>query len=177
VDVNDAGEGTPGAAEADGVLRGDVDTGSGGDGDIFNAACDLAVEDDIAGGLAGIGAGLGGEIAAAVRVNLRVVKDGGGVSEDEVDAALDVGVDVVLAAVVGEERVLMAKACPVLPAVFSKVRLSASNPAPLISTVSVKKVPPACLALRLLVMTTSEGDLPMPTRVMLVWFWVTMTRS
>jgi len=129
--------------------------------------------------LAGIGAGLGGEIAAAVRVNLRVVKDGGGVSEDEVDAALDVGVDVVLAAVVGEERVLMAKesavfedgaigadgggdGLSVLPAVFSKVRLSASNPAPLISTVSVKKVPPACLALRLLVMTTSEGICPCP---------------
>ena len=38
-----------------------------------------------------------------------MVEDGGGVAEDEVDAALDVGVDVVLAAVVGEERVLMAE--------------------------------------------------------------------
>jgi hypothetical protein len=38
-----------------------------------------------------------------------VVEDGGGVAEDEVDAAFDVGVDVVLAAVVGEEGVLMAE--------------------------------------------------------------------
>ena len=43
-----------------------------------------------------------------------MVEDGGGVAEDEVDAALDIGVDVVLAAVVGEERVLMAEEAAVL---------------------------------------------------------------
>ena len=43
-----------------------------------------------------------------------MVKDGGGVAEDVVDAALDVGVDVVLAAVVGEERVLVAEEPAVL---------------------------------------------------------------
>ena len=42
------------------------------------------------------------------------VEDGGGVAEDVVDAAFDVGVDVVLAAVVGEERVLMAEEAAVL---------------------------------------------------------------
>ena len=55
-----------------------------------------------------------GEIAGAVGVDLGVVEDGGGVAEDEVDAALDVGVDVVLAAVVGEERVLVAEEAAVL---------------------------------------------------------------
>ena len=43
-----------------------------------------------------------------------MVEDGGGVAEDEVDAAFDVGVGVVLAAVVGEERVLMAEEAAVL---------------------------------------------------------------
>ena len=43
-----------------------------------------------------------------------MVEDGGGVAEDEVDAAFDVGVDVVLAAVVGEEGVLMAEEAAVL---------------------------------------------------------------
>ena len=43
-----------------------------------------------------------------------MVEDGGGVAEDEVDAALDVRVDVVLAAVVGKERVLMAEEAAVL---------------------------------------------------------------
>ena len=42
-------------------------------------------------------------------MNLDVIEDGGGVAEDEVDAAFDVRVEVVLAAVVGEERVLMAE--------------------------------------------------------------------
>ena len=65
-------------------------------------------------------------------------------------------------------RTAAATACPVLPAVFSKVRLSASNPSPLISMVSVKNVPPACLAFRLLVITTSAGDFPIPTSVILV---------
>ena len=74
-------------------------------------------------------------------------------------------------------RLATATAWPVLPAAFSMVRLSASKFAPLISRVSVKKVPPADLALRELVMTTSEGDFPRPRRVMLGWFWVMMTRS
>jgi hypothetical protein len=52
---------------------------------------------------------LSGEIAGAVGVELGVVEDGGGVAEDEVDAAFDVGVEVVLAAVVGEEGVLVAQ--------------------------------------------------------------------
>jgi hypothetical protein len=38
-------------------------------------------------------------------VEFGVVEDGGGVAEDEVDAAFDVGVEVVLAAIVGEEGV------------------------------------------------------------------------
>src|SRR3979490_1474787 len=42
-------------------------------------------------------------------MKLGVVEDGGGVAEDEVDAAFDVGVDVILAAVVGEEGVLVAE--------------------------------------------------------------------
>ena len=67
------------------------------------------VEDDVAGGLVGCGAGLRGEVAGAVGVEFGAVEDGGGVAEDEVDAAFDVGVDVVLAAVVGEESVLMAE--------------------------------------------------------------------
>ena len=65
-------------------------------------------------GLVGRGAGLRGEVAGAVGVELGVVEDGGGVAEDEVDAAFDVGVDVVLAAVVGEEGVLMAEEAAVL---------------------------------------------------------------
>ena len=79
-----------------------------------DAAGDFAVEDDVAGGLVGGGAGLRGEVAGAVGVEFGVVEDGGGVAEDEVDAAFDVGVDVVLAAVVGEERVLMAEEAAVL---------------------------------------------------------------
>jgi hypothetical protein len=47
-------------------------------------------------------------------VDLVVVEDGGGVAEDEVDAAFDVGVDVVLAAEVGEEGVLVAEEAAVL---------------------------------------------------------------
>ncbi len=83
--------------------------GSMGGGVVVDAAGDFAVEDDVAGGLVGGGAGLRGEVAGAVGVEFGVVEDGGGVAEDEVDAAFDVGVDVVLAAVVGEEGVLMAE--------------------------------------------------------------------
>ena len=61
-----------------------------------------------------VGAGLGGDVAGAVGVYLGVVEDGGGVAEDEVDATFDVGVGVVLAAVVGEECVLMAEEAAVL---------------------------------------------------------------
>ncbi len=107
-----------------------------------------------------------------------LVEDGGGVAEDEVDAAGDEALEVVLAAVVGEKGVLVAEEADVLEdgavgadgggdglaggwprrwAVFSMVRLSASKPSPSISAVSVKKVPPACLALRELVMTVSSG--------------------
>ena len=57
---------------------------------------------------------MGGEVAGAVGVEFGVVEDGGGVAEDEVDAAFDVGVEVVLAAVVGEEGVLMAEEAAVL---------------------------------------------------------------
>jgi hypothetical protein len=163
-------------------------------GCVADAAGDPAVEDDVAGGLVGGGAGLRGEEAGRVGVEYAAVEDGGGVAEDEVDASFNVRVDVVLAPVIGEERVLMPEEAaaledgavaadgdsdsrPVLPAVFSKVILSASKPGPLISTVSVKKVPPACLALSELVMTTSSGDLPMPIKVMLGWFCVTITRS
>jgi len=183
-DVDDPREWTPGTAEADGIARGCCLIRRRGRGD---SAGDFAVEDDVAGGLIGRGARLRGQVAGAVRVNFGVVEDCRSVAEDEVDATLDVGIEVVLAAVVGEERVLVAEKAAVLEdgaigadrcsdglagvaAVFSKVMLSASNPAPLISAVSVKKVPPACLALRLLVMTTSEGDFPVPIRVMLVWF-------
>ena len=62
----------------------------------------------------GRGAGLRGDEAGAVGVELVAIEDGGGVAEDVVDAAFDVGVDVVLAAVVGEERVLMAEEAAVL---------------------------------------------------------------
>ncbi len=123
-----------------------------------------------------------------------MVEDGGSVAEDEVYAAFDVGVDVVLAAVVGEEGVLVAEEAAALEdgAVGAdgdgdglagvaggvlKVRLSASKASPLTSTVSVKKVPPAALALRELVMTTSSGELAFANDVMLGWFCVTMTRS
>ena len=47
-------------------------------------------------------------------MDLGVVEDGCGVAEDEVDSAFDVGVDVVLAAVVGEEGVLVAEEAAVL---------------------------------------------------------------
>ena len=69
---------------------------------------DAGVEDDVAGGLGGRGAGLGGEVGGADLVDLGVVEDGGGIAEDEVDTAGDVGIDVVLAAEVGEESVLIA---------------------------------------------------------------------
>jgi len=69
----------------------------------IDAAGDAAVEDDVASGLVWRGAGLCGEVDGSVGVDLGVVEDGGGVAEDEVDAAFDVGVDIVLAAVVGEE--------------------------------------------------------------------------
>ena len=81
---------------------------------MVDAAGDAAVEDDVAGGLVWRGAGLCGEVAGAVGVEFGVIEDGGGVAEDEVDAAFDVGVDVVLAAMVGEEGVLMAEEAAVL---------------------------------------------------------------
>ena len=161
---------------------------------VLKHAGDLAVDDDVAGGLIGRGAGLRGEIAGAVGVDLGAVEDGSGVAEDEVDSTFDVGVEVVLAAVVGEEGVLMAEEAAVLEdgavgadsdgdgltsvsgGVF-KGDVVGLEARPLTSTVSVKKVPPACFALRLLVITTSAGDLPLPMSVMLGWFWVTMTRS
>src|ERR1035438_933118 len=88
----------PGAAEVDtGTMR--------VRGRIRVTGSDSAVEDDVARALIGGGAGLRGDVAGAVGVNLRMIEDGGGVAEDEVDGALDVRVDVVLAAVVGEERV------------------------------------------------------------------------
>ncbi len=75
---------------------------------------DAAVGDDVAGGLVGGGARLRGEIAGGELVELGVVEDGLGVAEDEVDGAFDVGVEVVLAAVVGEEGVLVAEDAAVL---------------------------------------------------------------
>ena len=65
-------------------------------------------------GWVGRGAGLRGDEAGAVGMELVVVEDGGGIAEDVVDATLDVGVDVVLAAVVGEERVLVAEEAAML---------------------------------------------------------------
>src|SRR3984885_13480664 len=112
VDVDDARVGAPGAAEADDVgalgAWGSVGCGRGwwcG----LEVGGDFAVEDDVAAGLVGVGAGLGGDEAGAVGVERGAIEDGGGVAEDVVDAAFDVGVEVVLAAVVGEEGVLMAK--------------------------------------------------------------------
>src|ERR1035441_5965739 len=111
IDVDHAREGTPGTAEADGALRGLRRSGSCGFG---ISTGDLAVDDHVASVLMERGTRLRGEVAAAVGVDLGVVEDGSGVAEDEVDAALDVGVDVILAAVVGEERVLMAEKAAVL---------------------------------------------------------------
>src|SRR5207245_1836302 len=106
VDVDDAGVGAPGAAEGGGAVGRGRALGAGGGGVhgcgvVVDAAGDAAVEDDVAGGLAWRGAGLCGEVSGGVGVEFDVVEDGGGVAEDEVDAAFDVGVDVVLAAVVG----------------------------------------------------------------------------
>ena len=69
------------------------------------------VEDYVAGGLRGAEVrDCAVTIAGAVGVEARVsVEDCGGVAEDEVDAAFDEALDVILAAVVGEERVLMAE--------------------------------------------------------------------
>ena len=50
-----------------------------------------------------------GEVAGAVGVDLGAIEDGGGVAEDEVDTAFDIGVDIVLAAVVGKQRVLVSE--------------------------------------------------------------------
>jgi len=50
-----------------------------------------------------------GDVAGAVGVQLVTLEDGGGVAEDVVDAAFDGAVDVVLAAKVGEECVLVAE--------------------------------------------------------------------
>ena len=47
-------------------------------------------------------------------MELGVVKDGLGVAEEEVDGAFDVGVEVILAAVVSEEGVLVAEDAAVL---------------------------------------------------------------
>ena len=69
----------PGPAQAD---RGPCSVG-------VDTAGDVAVEDDIAGCLAGSGARLCGEIAGAVGVNLRTIKDRGGVAEDEVRSGGD----------------------------------------------------------------------------------------
>src|ERR1017187_6510626 len=130
VDENDAGVGAPGAAEADlartrarggrsfcGLVPTQAELGwgtrlSGGWRGRqcwrrFEAYGDFAREDDVAGGLIGRGARLGGDEAGAVGVEFVALEDGGGVAEDVVDAALDVGVNVILAAVVGEQRVLM----------------------------------------------------------------------
>ena len=127
-------------------------------------------------------------------MNLGVVEDRGRIAEDEVHSALNIGVDIILPPVIREQRVLVAEETAVLedraiaahrgrhrlPGIAGRVlkgdvvRLEAL---PLISTVSVKNVPPACFAFRLLVITTSAGDFPMPTSVMLVWFCVTITRS
>ena len=75
---------------------------------------DARVGDDVAGRVRFGGARLGGDLAVADFVDDGVVEDGGGVAEDEVDAAGDVAVDVVLAAVVGEECVLIAEEAAVL---------------------------------------------------------------
>ena len=109
VDEDDTGIGAPGAAEAHG-FAGEFVTGDAA----VEVTGDAAVEDDVAGGLGGGGAGVSGEVAGAVGMEFGAVEDGGGVAEDEVDAALDVGVDVVLAAVVGEEGVLVAEEAAVL---------------------------------------------------------------
>ena len=119
VDVDDAGVCAPGAAEADGVVCRGRTLCAGGCGIHgwccgFQAAGDVAIDDDVAGGLIGGGARLGGDEAGAVGVKFVALEDRGGVTEDVVDAAFDVGVDVVLAAVVGEQRVLMPEEAAVL---------------------------------------------------------------
>src|SRR3981189_2020943 len=92
VDVDDARVRSPGTAEAGGVVGGGGAFCSGGGGAQW-----------------GGGVGVRGGVGGSVGVELGTVEDGGGVAEDEVDAAFDVGVDVILAAVVGEERVLVAE--------------------------------------------------------------------
>ena len=47
-------------------------------------------------------------------MNLRVIEDRRRIAEDEVDPALNIGVDVILPPVVGEERVLVAEKPAVL---------------------------------------------------------------
>src|SRR6202034_813477 len=70
---------------------------------------DARVGDDVSGRLRFGGARLGGDLAVADLVDDGVVEDGGGIAEDEVDASCDVAVEVVLAAEVGEEGVLVAQ--------------------------------------------------------------------
>jgi len=72
------------------------------------------VEKDVPGVLRERGARLRGQIAWPDDVNLAVGEDGGGVAEDEVDASLDVGIDIVLASEVSEEGVLIAEKTAVL---------------------------------------------------------------
>jgi len=98
VNEDHAGVRTPGTAKVDALLRSGVER-------IGNAG----VEDDIAGGLVGRGTGLRGDEARAIGVQLVTLEDGGGVAEYVVDATFDGTVDVVLAAEIGEERVLVAK--------------------------------------------------------------------
>jgi hypothetical protein len=86
VDIDDAGVGPPGTAEADGVVCGfgafcAGGRGVHGRGIVAEAAGDAAVEDDVPGGLVGGRAGLRGEVAGAVGVEFRVVEDGGCVAE------------------------------------------------------------------------------------------------
>lgn len=118
IDEDDTRVRTPGAAEC-GRAMGEGHGFSAGTiwivgYSLFVGDGDPAVDDDVAGGLVGGCAGLRGKVADPVGVELGAVEDSSGVAEDEVDAAFDVGVDVVLAAVVGEEGVLMADEAAVL---------------------------------------------------------------
>lgn len=75
---------------------------------------DMRVGDHVAGGLVGRSARLCGNLTVSDFADLRVIEDGGCVAEDEVDAAGDKAVDVVLASVVGKKRVLIAEKAAVL---------------------------------------------------------------
>ena len=111
------------------------------------------------------------------------IEDGGGVAKYVIDSAFDIGIDVVLAPVVGEKRVLMAEEAAMLEdgalaaigygdGLSGVVRSVFEGDVVGLEARAVdldgfrKKVPPAVLAFSELVMTTSSGDMSRPTRVM-----------